>query len=75
VEKTKQGKPDRIVAVIIPELAQPHWYGYLLDNLYGAGLRALLFLGHGDCTIVVTVPWYLREDQMPGEVDRKLWGL
>jgi hypothetical protein len=69
VEKTKREKPGRIIAVIIPELAEPHWYGYLLDNWYGAGLRARLLLGHDDRTIVITVPWYLREDQLSGKVE------
>lgn len=61
VNKVKKEKPDRIVAVIIPELIEPHWYEYLLHNMRAAGLRALLFLERDKRTVVITTPWYLRE--------------
>jgi amino acid transporter len=59
VTKVKKEKPDRIVAVIIPELIEPHWYEYLLHNMRAAGLRALLFLERDKRTVVITTPWYL----------------
>lgn len=62
VGKIKEEKPDSLIAVIIPELVEPHWYEYLLHNLYGAGLRTLLFLEGDQRTVVITVPWYLREE-------------
>jgi hypothetical protein len=61
VRKTEKENPGRIIAVIIPELVEPHWYEYLLHNLHGAGLRALLFLEGDQRTVVITTPWYLRE--------------
>jgi hypothetical protein len=61
VRKTEKENPGRIIAVIIPELVEPHWYEYLLHNLHGAGLRALLFLKGDNRTVVITTPWYLRE--------------
>jgi len=61
VNRMKKEKPDRLIAVIIPELVEPHWYEYLLHNLHGAGLRALLFLERDQRTVVITTPWYLRE--------------
>jgi len=51
--------PDRMVAVIIPELVGSHWYDYLLHNQRATALKAALLL-HGDQRVVViNVPWYL----------------
>jgi len=61
VRKREKENPDRLIAVVIPELVEPHWYEYLLHNIHGAGLRALLFLQGDRRTIVITTPWYLRE--------------
>lgn len=61
VKKMKCEKPDRLIAVIIPELIEAHWYEYLLHNVHAARLRALLFLKRDQRTIVITTPWYLRE--------------
>ena len=62
VRKAEKENPDRLIAVIIPELVEPHWYEYLLHNIHGVGLRALLFLQGDRRTVVITTPWYLRED-------------
>ena len=62
VNKTKKEKPDRIIAVIIPELVEPHWYEHLLHNVHAAGLRALLFLERDQRTVVISIPWYCREE-------------
>jgi len=61
VTKTKQEKPDRLIAVIIPEVVAPHWYEYVLHNQHGAGLKARLYLQGDDRTIVINTPWYLHE--------------
>jgi hypothetical protein len=61
VQKKEQENKDRLVAVVIPELVEPHWYEQLLHNIHGAGLRALLFLQGDRRTVVITTPWYLRE--------------
>ncbi len=58
---TRKDKPDRLLAVIISELMEPHWIGYLLQNLHGARLRAQLFLRRDEQTIVINTPWYLRD--------------
>jgi amino acid transporter len=62
VNKTKKEKPDRLIAVIIPELVEPHWYEYLLHNQHGVGLKALLYLEGDQRTVVINTPWYLREE-------------
>ncbi len=62
VKKTKKEKPDRLIAVIIPQLVEPHWYQYLLHDWDAAKLRALLFLERDQRTVVISTPWYLREE-------------
>ena len=44
IKKTKAENPERFIAVIIPELVEPHWYEHLLHNIRAAALRALIFL-------------------------------
>ena len=61
VRKTRKEKTDRLIAVIIPELVEPHWYEYLLHNHHGAVLRSRLLRERDQRTIVITTPWYLRE--------------
>jgi amino acid transporter len=62
VAKIREKNPDRLIAVIIPELVEPHWYGYLLHNLHAARLRVSLFSMRDPRTIIITIPWYLHEE-------------
>jgi len=61
VEEVKKEKPDRLIAVVIPELVQMHWYEYLLHNQRAAFLKVRLFLGGDERVVVINTPWYLRE--------------
>lgn len=61
VNKVQKEKPNRFVAVVIPELVGAHWYENLLHNIRAAGLRLTLFLERDQRTVVVTTPWYLRD--------------
>lgn len=61
VKQIKSEKPNRLIAIIIPELIEPHWYEHLLHNIHAAGLRTLLLLERDQRTVVITTPWYLRE--------------
>ena len=62
VNKVAGEKADRLVAVIIPQLVEPHWYEYLLHSFYGARLRTRLFLNGNDHIIVENTPWRLHEN-------------
>ena len=64
VKKVKKQRTDRIIALIIPELVEPRWYEYLLHNIHAPGLRALLFLERDERTVVITIPWYLRDSAL-----------
>jgi amino acid transporter len=61
VKRARREEPDRVVAVIIPEMAEPHWYEYLLHNQHGRMLKALLWLKGDNRTIVINCPWHLRD--------------
>ncbi|WP_233590462.1 hypothetical protein [Legionella qingyii] len=62
VRKVRKERQNRLIALIIPELVEPKWYEYLLHNIHAPGLRALLFLERDPRMIVITIPWYLREN-------------
>ncbi len=62
VSKVKEENGDRLIAVIIPELVEPHWYESLLHNQRGAGLKALLYLQGDERTVVINTPWYLKDE-------------
>jgi len=61
VNHTKYRSPDRLIAVIIPELVEPHWYEYVLHNQHGAGLKTLLYRQGDPRIVVINTPWYVRE--------------
>jgi amino acid transporter len=61
VNRIKDQNPNRLIAIVIPELVEPHWYEYLLHNLHTTRLRTLLYQQRDERTIVVNAPWYLRD--------------
>jgi hypothetical protein len=60
VREVRKKKPDQLIAVIIPELVEPHWFEYLLHNLQATRLRASIFMLRDRRTVVISTPWYLR---------------
>jgi hypothetical protein len=61
VRKVRNANPDNLIAVIIPELIEPHWYEYLLHNIHAEALRAFLLLERDEHIVVISSSWYLRE--------------
>ena len=55
----ERSNPDRQIAVLIPELVEPHWFQYLLHNQRAELLKALLLAKGSKQIILVTVPWYI----------------
>lgn len=53
--------PDRQIAVVIPNLVERRWYQRFLHNQRGELLSALLLLQGSPRTMIVNVPWHLRE--------------
>lgn len=59
IKKMKREKSDNLIAIIIPELIEAHWYEHLLHNVRAAGLRTLLLLERDQRTVVISIPWYM----------------
>jgi hypothetical protein len=53
--------PDRVVAVLVPELVERHWYHLFLHNQRAQALKALLLVRGNQRVITMNVPWYLQE--------------
>jgi amino acid transporter len=51
--------PERMIAVIIPELVGARWYDYFLHNQRTTALKAALLLRGDQRVVVINVPWYL----------------
>ena len=57
--------PDRIIAVMIPELVERRWWHFLVRHRLTL-LKALLLLKGGPRIALITIPWYV-EDTQAGE--------
>ncbi len=52
--------PDRLIAVIIPELVEMRWWAWLLHNHRATALKANLLLLRDPRIVVINVPWYIQ---------------
>jgi amino acid transporter len=58
VKSIRAAQPERVVAVIIPELVESDWFSWPLHNQRAGLLKtALLFSGEKN-VVVINVPWY-----------------
>jgi amino acid transporter len=53
--------PDRVIAVLVPELVERRWYHLFLHNQRAQALKALLLVRGNQRVITMNVPWYLQE--------------
>ena len=51
--------PDRLLAVLIPELVERRWYHNLLHNHRSAVMKVLLLFQGSQRITVINIPWYL----------------
>jgi amino acid transporter len=51
--------PGRLIAVIVPELVEGHWYEYLLHNQRAKWLKAGLFARRDHRVVIINIPWYI----------------
>ena len=61
IERRRSEHPHRPVTVILPELVEGHWWGYLMHVNRERRLRAKLLQAGGRGIVITTVPWQLRE--------------
>jgi hypothetical protein len=59
IDRVKKNYPDRVVAVVIPEVVEKKWWEYLLHTRKPARLRKALMKRGDRRVVVITVPWYL----------------
>ena len=57
VDQQAEENPDRIIAVVIPELVHPRWWEYLLHNYSAASLKAALLFLRDNRVVVISTPW------------------
>jgi hypothetical protein len=51
---------NRLVAVIIPEIVETHWWYAFLHSRRASRLRAALRARQDDRVIVIDLPWFIR---------------
>ena len=59
INMIKDEYPDRLIAVVIPELVETHWYESILHNHRATWLKTDLLLKGDQRVVVINVPWYL----------------
>jgi amino acid transporter len=59
IDDLKLRFPERLIAVIIPELVEAHWYEYLLHNQRAKWLKANLFARRDHRVVTINIPWYM----------------
>jgi amino acid transporter len=57
----EQANPDKMIAVLIPELVESRWYYFLLHNNRSQVIKALLLFSGNERTTVINIPWYLKD--------------
>jgi amino acid transporter len=61
IEVIKGRFPDRLVAVIIPEIIEKHWWNALLHNRRASRLRSALRANHDDRVVVIDLAWFIND--------------
>ena len=61
IDRLKHEHPDRLIAVVIPEVVETRWWELLLHTRKPARLRAALLKRGDRRVVVVSVPWYVEE--------------
>jgi len=64
LESVKQEYPDRMIAVVVPELIKTHWWQHVLHNRRARRLRIALLQRGGARIAVIGVPWYLDREEV-----------
>lgn len=54
-------RPERPIAVVVPELVERRWYHYFLHNQTAAIIKGYLYFSGLERVAVVNVPWYIKD--------------
>jgi len=63
IRATEETYPERVIAVVIPELVKQRWWQHFLHAYRGRRLRRALMYRAGQRLVIVNLPWRL--DQPP----------
>jgi amino acid transporter len=61
IDRLKNEYPNRLIAIVVPEIIETHWWEFLLHRRKAAKLRAALLHRNDHRVIVVDVPWYIED--------------
>jgi amino acid transporter len=53
-------RPDRQIAVLIPEVVERRWYYHALHNQRAAALKTMLYFKGNPAIVVINLPWYVK---------------
>ncbi|HYM00026.1 MAG TPA: amino acid permease [Blastocatellia bacterium] len=59
VDKLRSENPERLIAVIVPNLIETRWYEHLMHNHRAEWLKAELTRRADRRVVVINIPWYL----------------
>jgi amino acid transporter len=59
IDTLRANHEGRLIAVIVPQLVETHWYEYLLHNHRATWLKADLLRRADRRVVVVNIPWYM----------------
>jgi hypothetical protein len=71
VAATEKDNPDRLIAVLVPQLVKEHWWQHLLHAHRSRRLRAALLRYGGSRVVVINIPWYLEEPRIEQGLERE----
>jgi amino acid transporter len=61
VSELAESRPDRLIVVVVPELAERRWYHSLLRTHMASILRAMLLVRGGPEVVIMSAPWFEKE--------------
>jgi amino acid transporter len=61
IERLKLEHPDRLIAVVIPEVIETQWWQLFLHRRKPAKLRSSLLKRGDHRVVVINVPWYIQD--------------
>lgn len=53
-------RPERQIAVLIPEVVERKWYYHVLHNQRAAALKTMLYFKGNPAIVVINLPWYVK---------------
>ena len=53
-------RPERQIAVVIPEIVEQRWYYQVLHNQRATALKTLLYFKGNPAIVVINLPWYVK---------------